>query len=225
MGYNIKAALHILGQLTHNGDMIRKLLIIIALLPLVAACGLLGGGQLGLNPGQQPGQQAYEQAIAPYLGQAKIYDGPSIALIIDTLPLCRAVRQAQVARQVQAHSLSAERAGELSRRAAAEAEAGLDIMVGVFTPEDNDSKLDLPNSAWRVFIELPDGRQLDPIDVRQVKSRDRNAMLTSLYPFWDEWGKLFRLRFAPLPPLSPGQAPLMVFAGPQGKGRMELKLD
>jgi hypothetical protein len=199
-----------------------RIALLTGLLAFSWGCQSWRDGSGGLDPRPQPAQSAYEQAIAPYLGQVKIYAGPATGLIANALPLTAAVRRAQAEREAEARSLSPEQRRELMARQMEEAAAGFEVVVSVSTPALIDNQLDSSNSSWRVFIELDDGRQLDPVDVREIKARERGALLQALYPFWEYWDKLFRLRFTPLPAVSSAR---LAFSGPEGNCALEIKLD
>jgi hypothetical protein len=199
-----------------------KIVFLTGLLALGLGCQSWNDGIGGLDPRPQPAQTAYEQAIAPYLGQIKIYAGPATGLIANALPLTPAVRRAQVEREAEARSFSPEQRQEIMARQLEAAAAGFEVIVSVSTPELIDNQLNAPDPSWRVFIELDDGRQLDPVDVREIKTRERGAMLEALYPFWKYWDRLFRLRFSPLPALNSAR---LAFSGPEGNCMLDIKLD
>ena len=192
------------------------------LLLSLAACQSLPHTIYSLDPRTHPDQKAYEQAIAPYIVESKIYDGPATGIRIMVLPLNEKVRIAQVMRQAAAHSLDTQATEALLSRERAEAALGLEIMISVYTPDTIDSQFNERLPSWRVFLEMPDGSQVDPIDVRQIKFKERNAMLEALYPFWGYWDHLFRLRF---PLVATDRQVFIVFSGPQGKDQAPLILD
>jgi hypothetical protein len=175
-----------------------------------------------LDPRTHPDQKAYEGAIAPYIIESKIYDGPATGIRIIVLPLNEKVRTAQVMRQAAAHSLNTKDTEAMLSQERAEAAQGLEIMVSVYTPDTIDSQFNERLPSWRVFLEMPDGGQVDLIDVRQIKFRERNSMLEALYPFWGYWDHLYRLRF---PLVATDKQVFIVFSGPQGKDHVPLILD
>jgi hypothetical protein len=175
-----------------------------------------------LDPRGHPDQAAYEESIAPYLLRLEIYEGPVTAVLAHILPLTRTVRQAQALRQAQAHDMDAERLDALLNTGVAEAEAYLDIMLSLFTPEAADRKISGSNPTWRVFLTLEGGGQLEPLRAEEITSRQRNALLQAFYPYWGFWDSLYRLRF-PLPPQ--GREVSIVISGPPGRVQSPLRLD
>jgi hypothetical protein len=136
--------------------------------------------------------------------------------------LTKTVRQAQALRQAQAHDMDAEHLAALLSAGAAEAEAYLDIMFSLFTPEAADRKISGPNPAWRIFLTLEGGGQMEPVRIEETTFRQRNALFQAFYPYWGFWDNLYRLRFL-LPP--PGQEVSIVISGPPGRAQSPLRLD
>jgi hypothetical protein len=188
---------------------------------LWTGCQSLPATFASLDPRNLPEQAAYEEAIEPYLLRMKIYDGPATAAFLTAMPLTAAVRQAQAERQAAAHSLNASQLATLLQNSTAQ--AGLEIMLGIFTPDSADSKFEHPDTAsWRIFLHTEAGEQLEAESIVEIPWRQRNALNQALYPFWGYWDHLFRLRF-PLPPS--GQTVDIVISGPQGKAQSPLYLN
>jgi hypothetical protein len=201
-------------------------LVLLALLLGLASCQTIGEITQEFDPRARPEVLAYGQAIKPYLAQGAVYDGPATELLAKALPLTPAVRRAMVARRAAAFDLDqAARAKEAADQTAA-LNRGLEVMLSVFMPDTRWNDLTSSRPAWRVFLKMPDQRQLRPVDARLVKKR--SAINQALYPFWGPWDRLYRLRFDLKPAdgrYGPKTGVKLVLAGPPGQAEIPLLLD
>lgn len=169
----------------------------------IVACLLLGASSCAkvnefrreFDPRQRPEVTAYHQVIDPYLAEGAIYNGPASEMLLTALPLTWPVRRAMVRREAAAFSYDKAHEQKRLDDAKADQEKGLVVMLRVYVPERRYNDLTEARSSWRIFLLGPDGSRLHPVDIRRITTR--SAINQALYPFWDHWSRLYRIRFKP----------------------------
>ncbi len=192
--------------------------LILGLLLGAASCAKLSEFGREFDPRERPEVEAYQQAIEPYLSEGAIYNGPASEMLLTALPLTWPVRRAMVHREAAAFAYDQKREGRRLADMKAEQQQGLVVMLRVYVPERRYNDLTEPRSSWRVFLQGPEGERLRPRDLRRVVTR--SALNKALYPFWDHWSRLYRIRFERI---DWPRAELKV-AGPPGQTGVELRL-
>lgn len=190
------------------------------LLALVAGCQGLAQLKEEFDPRLSPADQAYQRAVEPYLALGVVYNGPATELKARVLPLTPAVRRAMALRKAQAQALDQAGSQRLLQEAQADAARGLEVVVSLYVPERHWSDLSAAKPDWRLVILDGAGQRLEPVDIRQVREKDRSALNQTLYYFWGPWDRLFLVRFAT--PQAPAR---LLVAGAPGQAEMPLKLD
>lgn len=172
-------------------------LALLALLTCLAAlAGCQGVSDLArqYDPRQKPPQEAYEAAIDPFLVTGRIYSGPATEMLARALPLNLPVRAAMARRRAAAYALDAKASADLEAGQKAEAGRWAEVLLAVFVPERDWNDLTDANPTWRLWLASPDGRvRVKPADLRRI--RQRNALNRALYPFWDDWSRLYAIKF------------------------------
>jgi hypothetical protein len=204
------------------------LLLVLSGLIAISGCAKLSELGKEFDPSKRPEDKAYQEAIAPFISRGSVYHGPATQILINSLSLTKAVRQAMVKRQAQAFALSPQEEEKLINDQMAAADQSFELMVSAYVPNRKWNDLDDQKPDWRIYLVNEKGRRLEPIDVRHIKKR--TPLTEVLYPFWSPWDKLFSLRFAKnLPDGRPFlaeqeyKAKLLV-AGPPGSEEMTIIL-
>ena len=201
--------------------MANKLVLLAAILAglLLPACQTTRELAREYDPGPPPEQLAYEKAIAPYLTQANLHQGPATELMARTLPLTSTVRAAMLERETVALTLNPQARAKRQADHQAEAAHGLKVALSFYVPDKKYNDLTHQNPSWRVFLLTPQGERISPRDLRRIKKR--TPLLDALYPFWGMWDRLYHLTF---PPLAGINQATLVISGVPGQVNLPLKL-
>ncbi|KIX11666.1 hypothetical protein [Dethiosulfatarculus sandiegensis] len=205
-------------------------ILLLVLTGLIAITGCAKIKELGkeFDPSKRPEDQTYQEAITPFISKGSVYHGPATQILIKSLSLTKAVREAMVKRQAQAFALSARAEEKLLQDQMAAADQAFELMVSAYVPSREWNDLNAKKPDWRIYLVNKKGDRLEPIDVRYIK--ERTPLNQVLYPFWSPWDKLFSLRFAKnLPDGTPFLADQeykarLLVAGPPGSEEMTIIL-
>jgi hypothetical protein len=173
-----------------------------AALLLLAGCGVVEKTRA------RPDDAGWKQRRDQSTRQMTSYDGFLHRATATATYLSPEVREARARQLATWLSWSPE---ELERQLAAEraeAERYDDFVVSFFAADFISNDLDAPRSIWRMAVELP-GVVVLPVLVRSV---DRDATITTLYPWVGKFDTVYVLRFprAPGPPLTERPFVLMI---------------
>jgi hypothetical protein len=162
----------------------------VALLALAAGCGLKV-----YSPKPPPTTGEWADARASQTRRAKLYDGFAHRANASATHLTLAVREARA--RVLAEWLGWT-AVELEARLArerAEAAAGEDFFVALYTADATANDLDVKDSIWRVAL------QLDSADVlaASITQLEDDATLKQLFPYLGPFEVAYLVHFPRLP--------------------------
>lgn len=178
----------------------------------LAGCGLskeVAQGGTFAAPGT-----AYRTALDEHTRRAELYrDLDTIATAWATWK-SPALRGVLVEAAIVAYGAEKETA-EGMRRDDRRAAAGVwEFHVALYAPKKDWNDLESPDSLWRVRLELPGGKRLDPVRVEVVSKSDRSGVQ---YPYVSPWTREYAVFFPKLDEAESSGSPTLVVAGPLGK--------
>lgn len=137
--------------------------------------------------------EAYREALDRWTRSGEVPDRADAALSVTATLKSAEFRERYAAEYAAAYGLSeAEFADALAaQRAEASREVAFHLLA--YTSDRKANDLDRAGSVWRVYLELPDGRRLDPEAVARVDRKSR--LLEGFYPYGDPWSRAYAVRF------------------------------
>jgi hypothetical protein len=146
-----------------------------------------------------------------------LYDGLKHRATATATLLTPAVREARARRLAAWLGWTPAELEERLAQERAEAAAGEELLLSLYTSEPKDNDLDAPRSIWRVAVKL-EGADLV---ARRVTALDRNATIVELYPYIGPFDTVYRV-VLPAAPAGPLAGQPFVFEVTSARGKLSL---
>jgi hypothetical protein len=167
----------------------------------VLALGLLGLALAGCPfhpraPLPGPGEGEWGQVRVGATRRGSLYDGLVHRATATATHLGLAEREARARRLAVWLGWTPE---ELERQLAAEraeAAAGEEFLIALYTAERRTNDLDAPRSVWRLAVQADEGALV----ATKVEAIDADATITGLFPYVGVFDTVYRVKF----PTAPG---------------------
>jgi hypothetical protein len=181
-------------------------------LVLAAACASLDDSVYHATGFAERGTP-YGQVLERYTRRAELYDEFSTVAKGWATWKSPELRRALAAASVDAYELGGQGAKAVLAEEERVARRVREFHLALYTPKKDWNDLEVPDSLWRAWLDLPDGTRLQPIQIVRLAKSDRSPVE---FPYVTRWTQEYAL-FFPLLESEERHARLtLVLGGPLG---------
>ena len=190
-----------------------RLALVAALSALVSAgCGATPPA-VGLTSGYASPSTTYGRLLPRFTRETHLYDGfDTVAKGVATWRSPE-LRRAEVEASVERYRLGETEAAALRAEQEQVATSVREFHLALYTPMKHWNDLEEPDTLWRAYLELPDGKRLDPLEISFVRKTDKSSVE---YPYVTPWTREYTLRFPLLGRQEPHSHLTLVITGVLG---------
>ncbi len=183
-------------------------LLLCALLFLLSACAKSGNVEDFLWP-EREGE--YYRVLRNWSRRDEIYMGLEGQISAVATLKSNKWRQAYVREKKEVYSWTKEKVNSFSRTMRENARRNTEFFLGLHGSEKEYSELDFQSSLWRVYVRTAQGKQVSPMEIREVDTP--LAEQSRFFPYVNRWKQTYILRF----PKVEEKDISLIITGPAGK--------
>ncbi len=210
-------------QKTMNGlftTLTKWAILAISILALAFGCQSINSLPQFSFSGQTPEERRIAELMQWHASRVEVYKGFETVFTARALFLSDEVKRLTYEWEAKTKLLDPTEKAELFEKTAAPLENQIEFLLGFYTPDDSNEKLEQGDAEWRVKLRLPNG-EIIRASCFGVGFAEENMYMRILR--WDlSWSKLYKLCF----PRSRGwvdpeaKGVTLIISGPRGRGEM-----